>query len=71
MTPQRWSRICNRWLVIVLIPLILIAARIELGNWRNAVALLVFLSAGGVVSVFLTGCLIAFRRDIVDWLKGH
>ena len=71
MTPQRWNSICNRWLIIVLIPLILIAVRIEAGSWKEAILVIWLVLAGFLFSAFVVGCFFAFRRDLWHWLKGY
>lgn len=71
MTPQRWNRICDRWLFVVLLPLILIAARVETGSWNAAILAILFPSVTLIVLALTVSCLIAFRKDLWHWLKGY
>jgi hypothetical protein len=71
MTTQRWNRICDRWLTIVLIPLLVTAIHYEVGYWPGTLLVILFIVCGGISGAFIIGAIIACSEGILDWLKGY
>lgn len=71
MTTQRWNRICDRWLTIVLIPLIVAAIHHEVGNWQGTLLVIIVLVCGGFAGVLAIEVIIECSKDVLDWLKGY
>lgn len=70
-TSQRWNRICNRWLTLVLIPLIVAAINHEVGHWQGTLLVIIVLVCGGFTGAFIIAVIIDFFENILDWLKGY
>ena len=71
MTTQRWNRICDRWLTIVLIPLIVAAIHHEVGNWQGTLLVIIVLVCGSFAGAFAIEVIIECSEDVLDWLKGY
>lgn len=71
MTPQRWNRICNRWLTLVLIPLIVAAIHHEVGDWQGTLLVILVIFVGVVAIGGLIVTTIECFEDILSWLKGY
>lgn len=71
MTPRRWNRICDRWLVVVLIPLFVAAIHNEIGFWQGTLVVIITMACGGIAGAFVVGKIIEYHEDVLDWLKGY
>ena len=71
MTTRRWNRICDRWLTLVLILLIVVAIHHEVGHWQGTLLVIIVLVCGGISGAFITAVIIECFEDILDWLKGY
>ncbi len=71
MTSQRWNRICNRWLTLVLIPLIVAAIHYEVGDWRGTLLAIIVLVCGGFAGAFAVAVIVQCSEDILNWLRGY
>lgn len=71
MTPQRWNRICDRWLVIALIPLIVLVLHYEIGSWERTIFVIAMLIMLGSIGAVIIGAIVTYYEDILNWLKGY
>ena len=71
MTPRRWNNICDRWLIVVLVPLVWLALLEIWGGWEEALLFVVGIVATAAFIFILFVLFHAFKEWAKDWFMGY